>query len=102
MSNHIKSSHVLLVGTGYMAKEYVKVLKSLPCKFVVIGNQLTSTKEFERATGKKAYSGGIEKFNNFSEIDIFSFLNFLFPSFIVLLTKFFLIPFALLNVALIF
>ena len=67
MSNHIKSSHVLLVGTGYMAKEYVKVLKSLPCKFVVIGNQLTSTKEFERATGKKAYSGGIEKLNNFSE-----------------------------------
>ena len=42
------------------------------------------------------------KFSSFSEKDIFSFLSVLIPSFKVLLIKFFLNPFALLNVALIF
>ena len=29
MSNNIKNTNVLLVGTGYMAREYTKVLNSL-------------------------------------------------------------------------
>jgi predicted dehydrogenase len=53
---------VLLIGTGYMAKEYVKVLKDLEVDYVVIGNSKDSCEKFQNDTGIKAQEGGIETF----------------------------------------
>ena len=67
MSNNINETNVVLIGAGYMASEYTKVLKSLPCKFTVIGNHLKSAKKFESQTGVKVKAGGIHKITDFSE-----------------------------------
>ena len=61
MSDNVKAE-VLLVGAGYMAVEYAKVLVGLNRKFVTVGRGEESAKKFEQATGFYAQRGGLEKF----------------------------------------
>lgn len=55
---------VWLVGSGYMAIEYAKVLKGLQKNFICIGNGLESAQTFYQQTGIEAVCGGISNFLN--------------------------------------
>lgn len=55
-------SKIWLVGTGAMAVEYARALKSLKTEFIAIGRSDARTESFSQETGNKAISGGIEKF----------------------------------------
>ena len=64
----MKSSSILLIGSGGMAKCYAKVLNSLNKSFVVVGRGRKNAKKFEKDTGLKVVTGGINNFlikNNF-------------------------------------
>ena len=50
---------ILLVGTGYMGKEYAKVLKDLGESFIAVGRSPQSAETFTRGTGVPAVSGGL-------------------------------------------
>lgn len=60
MSNHIEK--VLVAGTGYMAREYIKVLKALETNYIVVGNREETVKRFVEETGESAYCGGVEQY----------------------------------------
>ena len=54
MSNNIinnKDEAILLVGAGYMAKEYAKVLLAQKKKFIVVGRGEESAKKFKEEIG---------------------------------------------------
>lgn len=59
--NEAKES-ILLIGAGPMAIEYAGVLKSLKKEFIVIGRSKASAEEFEKNTGVKVITGGLDKF----------------------------------------
>lgn len=50
---------ILLVGTGYMGKEYAKVLKAMKLPFVAVGRSQNSSDAFTAEIGVKAESGGL-------------------------------------------
>jgi len=50
---------ILLVGTGYMAKEYAKVLKAMKLPFIAVGRSQNSSNTFTAEVGVKAESGGL-------------------------------------------
>ena len=52
---------ILLIGCGYMGREYAKVLLALDKKITVVGNSTEGAEEFEHVTGITAISGGIER-----------------------------------------
>ena len=58
MSHYLKN--ILLVGTGPMAVEYVKVLRDLDVSPHVVGRSQQACAAFEEKTGIKAVSGGLE------------------------------------------
>jgi len=70
MSDYVR---VILVGTGSMAKEYVKVLRLLNIEPIVVGRGQVSADNFEYETGIRPFTGGIEKYlagcEKFSEND---------------------------------
>lgn len=51
---------VLIVGAGYMAKEYVKVLINMNMPFVVVGRSEKSASEFEKELDIPVQRGGLE------------------------------------------
>ncbi|MFJ3388330.1 Gfo/Idh/MocA family protein [Lysinibacillus sp. NPDC086135] len=51
---------VLIVGAGYMAKEYVKVLKDINIPFEVIGRSGKNSEDFEKELGVQVKYGGLE------------------------------------------
>ena len=53
------SENILLVGAGYMAAEYAKVLKVMKKPFIVIGRGIKSAKKFKETTGINVVSGGL-------------------------------------------
>lgn len=53
---------IWIIGSGYMAKEYCRVLQHLNVPFLVIGRSEQSAVEFSKEMGIKAISGGIKKF----------------------------------------
>jgi predicted dehydrogenase len=60
----MKTTHlpkILLVGTGNMAREYAKVLKALKKNFLTVGRGEENALIFEKVTGRKAVTGGLEK-----------------------------------------
>ena len=62
MSNNVKND-VLLVGAGYMAVEYAKVLSSLNRNFIVVGRGEQSAQNFEqKISGSRVHRGGLDKF----------------------------------------
>lgn len=50
---------ILLVGAGYMAKEYAKVLKAMKLPFIAVGRSKNSSDTFTAEIGIKAESGGL-------------------------------------------
>ena len=66
---------VLLIGTGYMAKEYIKVLKDLGVNCIVVGNSKNSCEKFQDDTGIKAQAGGIETFIKNNTMDNYYVIN---------------------------
>jgi len=58
MSDNLKEK-VYLIGTGYMAKEYAKVLNALKTNYDVIGRGKDSANKFELEIGKKPHIRGI-------------------------------------------
>jgi predicted dehydrogenase len=54
--------NIWLIGTGYMAIEYAKVLKALDINFITIGRGKNNTDLFKQATGCEVISGGVEKY----------------------------------------
>lgn len=54
-------SKVLLVGTGNIARDYVKVLEGLDKEFTVVGRSEEGCKVFSEEMQVKAFSGGIKK-----------------------------------------
>lgn len=59
MSNNIE---VLLVGTGYMGKEYARVLKEMNVCLTVVGRGEESAALFEIETGIPALRGGLDAY----------------------------------------
>lgn len=57
----MRLNQILLVGTGNMAKEYAKVLKVLKKDFLAVGRGTENALIFEKITGTKAATGGLEK-----------------------------------------
>jgi predicted dehydrogenase len=53
---------IWLVGAGYMAKEYAKVLIGLKSQFIVIGRGKDTATEFERTMKIPVTAGGIAKY----------------------------------------
>lgn len=58
------NTSILLVGAGYMAIEYAKVLKALHSDFIVIGRGTDSAKKFLKETGIVATTRGLNEFLN--------------------------------------
>jgi predicted dehydrogenase len=50
----------LLIGTGAMSLEYVKVLKHLGAEFNVVGRSKSNSENFAEKTGLKVVSGGVK------------------------------------------
>jgi predicted dehydrogenase len=53
---------IWLIGAGYMAREYAKVLKHMKKEFLVIGRGSASAQEFEKELGVAVTTGGLEAF----------------------------------------
>lgn len=62
MSNNISNGKILLIGTGQMSQDYVKILQALNIDFDVVGRGAQSADTFEKATGIKPFIGGVEHF----------------------------------------
>ncbi len=60
MSNNIKK--VLLIGAGYMAKEYAKVLRGMDIPFSVIANHKPNADLMRNDFEVNVYEGGLEAF----------------------------------------
>ncbi|MGB2870890.1 Gfo/Idh/MocA family protein [Psychrobacillus psychrotolerans] len=52
--------HVLIVGAGNMAAEYIKVLDNLNIDYSIVGRGKESAIVFEKKTGKQVMIGGLE------------------------------------------
>lgn len=61
MSNNI-NDNILLVGLGFMGKEYHKVLSGMGVEYTAVGRGSKRTEEFIALTGHHAYSGGIDEY----------------------------------------
>lgn len=59
---------ILLVGTGYMAKEYAKVLKAQKVNFTVVGRSQKSANLFKNEMSIDAVFGGIEKWLEYNPV----------------------------------
>lgn len=57
MSNHIK---VLLVGVGYMGREYMKVLKDMDIETIVVGRGKGNAEKFQVEFSVPVITGGID------------------------------------------
>ncbi|MGA3191354.1 MAG: Gfo/Idh/MocA family oxidoreductase [Candidatus Bathyarchaeia archaeon] len=53
---------IWLVGAGYMAKEYAKILKALKREFTVIGRGKETAADFERALNVPVITGGVDNY----------------------------------------
>ena len=53
---------IWLIGSGYMATEYARVLSSLDENYIVIGNSRKSANKFKDQTKKNVIEGGIRSF----------------------------------------
>lgn len=62
MSNNIRK-RCWLIGSGNMAYEYSKVLDKLRVDYTVFGRGESSALEFEKHTGRKVITGGLENIN---------------------------------------
>lgn len=54
--------NIWIIGTGYMAIEYAKVLQNLKCNFIAIGRGSDNSNKFKEISGVDCIDGGLEKF----------------------------------------
>jgi predicted dehydrogenase len=73
MSDNLKNSTVLLIGTGPMAVAYAKVLQGQKADFQVVGRGETSADAFFNATGKMPITGGLQHFLENNDTTPFGF-----------------------------
>lgn len=64
MSDYLKEKNIWLIGAGYMAVEYAKVLQGMNIPFKVVGRGIKSAMNFEKKTRVTVQTGGV---NNFLE-----------------------------------
>ena len=57
MPDHLKEKNIWLVGAGYMAVEYAKVLQEMNIPFKVVGRGIKSAMNFEKKTGLAVQTG---------------------------------------------
>lgn len=57
MSDHLKEKNIWLIGAGYMAIEYAKVLQEMNVPFKVVGRGIKSAMNFEKKTGLAVQTG---------------------------------------------
>lgn len=62
------TNNVLIVGSGAMAKEYIKVLQALDTPVTVVGRSASGVQAFERDTGVAAMAGGLDA--NLAALDL--------------------------------
>ncbi len=62
MSDYLKEKNIWLIGAGYMAVEYTKVLQGINIQFKVVGRGIKSAMDFEKKTGMAVQTGGIKNF----------------------------------------
>jgi len=62
MSDYLKVKNIWLIGAGYMAIEYSKVLQKMNMPFKVVGRGVKSAVEFKKKTGVAVQTGGIKNF----------------------------------------
>lgn len=60
MSDNIKN--ILLIGSGYMATEYAKVLNGMKKEYTIVGRGEKSAAALKEETGHDVVTGGIEKY----------------------------------------
>lgn len=63
---------VLLIGCGYMATEYAKVLQKLKIDFDVVGNSVKNSINFKKLFSVDVHPGGLEKFVKTNELEKYS------------------------------
>lgn len=68
----MKNNKVLIVGSGYMASEYAKVLSSLNIYYEVVGKSIKNCKKIEASFQTIVHAGGIEKFLSKNSLSKFS------------------------------
>lgn len=66
-------NNVLVVGSGAMAKEYIKVLRALETPVTVVGRSVSGAQAFEQETGLAVLTGGLEA--NIANLDIACFTH---------------------------
>ncbi|TCP22921.1 putative dehydrogenase [Tenacibaculum skagerrakense] len=67
---------VLLIGTGFMAKEYAKVLKGMNVPFDVVGRGQKNATLFEKEFEVNTFIGGLDKFIEINDLNNYShFIN---------------------------
>lgn len=62
MSDYLKVKNIWLIGAGYMAIEYAKVLQDMNIPFKVVGRGIKSATSFEEKTGLAVQTGEINNF----------------------------------------
>ncbi|HEY0680470.1 MAG TPA: hypothetical protein VGD17_19445 [Chitinophagaceae bacterium] len=91
MSDNLKRSNILLVGSGYMAREYARVLLDLNVTFDVIGRGEDNCNQFREAFPTvKVIAGGLENFdfaNSYSHAIVASSVDALYNNTRQLLKK---------------
>ena len=60
---------ILLIGTGYMAKEYLKILQFMGTDFTVLGNSKKSCEAFYKETIVEAKPGSIKNIKNIKDFN---------------------------------
>lgn len=61
MQDNLMNADIWLVGAGFMAQEYAKVLKGQDREFIVIGRGKESAERFEEKMHIPVFTGGIDK-----------------------------------------
>ena len=62
MPDYLKVKNICLIGAGYMAVEYTKVLQEMNIPFKVVGRGVKSAVDFEKKTRIAVQTGGIKNF----------------------------------------
>jgi len=62
MPNYLKGENIWLIGAGYMAIEYAKVLQRMNIPFKVVGRSIESAMNFEKKTRLAVQTGGVNNF----------------------------------------
>ncbi len=69
MSNNVNRKKILLIGAGFMAREYIKVVRDLEVNLEVVGNSKENAEKLQNECGIEVKYGGIQKYLESLKID---------------------------------